>query len=240
MKDLTVMKTTNYNLFCKFKGNRDVNMIHVTRISKSMQEQYLEKPIDVNEKYEVIDGQHRLEACKITKNPVYYIVHKGWGLKEAHRLNANQKNWTTMEYLKGYCDLNFKDYIEFKEFKDKYPEINFTVLLSAAMGRNEKPTGNDLSNFKNGGFKFKDKKGAEQKLNMLLMIKSYYEGYRNTVFAWALFSALKNKDFVFQEFISKLAYQRSKLVDCTSTKQYLVSIENIYNYKRRGDNIRLF
>jgi hypothetical protein len=238
--ELKVMETMDYNLFSKFNGNRDVNMLHVNRIAKSMTEQYLIKPIDVNEKHEVIDGQHRLEACKETGNPVYYIVHKGWGLKEAHRLNANQKNWTTEEYLKGYCDLGFKDYIEFHNFKSEFSDMNFTVLLSVAMGRNEKPTGEDLSNFKNGDFKFKDKKGAERKLTQLMMVKPYYSGYNNTVFAWAVFSAIKNEDFSFQEFISKLAYQSTKLVDCTNTKQYLISIEDIYNFKRRGENVRLF
>lgn len=237
---LEIMETMDYNLFSKFKGNRDVNLLHVSRIAKSMQEQYLAKPIDVNEKYEVIDGQHRLEACKQTKNPVYYIVHKGWGLKEAHRLNANQKNWTTEEYLKGYCDLGLKDYKEFNEFKNSFSDFNFTVLLAVALGRNEKPTGGDLSSFKNGEFKFKDKKGAERKLNKLMMIKPSYEGYKNTVFAWAIFAAIKNSEFIFQEFITKLSYQSTKLVDCINTKQYLMSIEDIYNYKRRGNNIRLF
>ena len=89
--ELKVMETMDYSLFSKFNGNRDVNKLHVNRIAKSMSEQFLIKPIDVNEKHEVIDGQHRLEACKETGNPLYYIVQKGWGLQEAHRLNANQK-----------------------------------------------------------------------------------------------------------------------------------------------------
>jgi ParB-like chromosome segregation protein Spo0J len=64
--ELKVMETMDYNLFSKFNGNRDVKILHVNRIAKSMTEQFLIKPIDVNEKYEVIDGQHRLEACKET------------------------------------------------------------------------------------------------------------------------------------------------------------------------------
>lgn len=167
-------------------------------------------------------------------------MHKGWGLKQAHKLNANQKNWSTEEYLKGYCDLNYKEYLVFREYTKMYSDFNFTVLLSSASGKLEKPGGKDISDFKNGNFKFNKKDDGEKKLNQLLMIKPYYDGFNKTVFAWAIFKALSVDGFYFQDFLSKLAYQSTKLVDCTATKQYLISIEEIYNFKRRGENVRLY
>ena len=59
-----VIKTNDYNTFKVMPGNRPVNKLHVRRLSKSMEEKHLMSPILVNEKMQVIDGQHRLEAQK--------------------------------------------------------------------------------------------------------------------------------------------------------------------------------
>ena len=234
-----IFETMDYDLFSKLQGNREINELHIKRLSDSMNEVYLLKPIDVNDKYEVIDGQHRLEVCKRLKLPVYFIIHEGWGLHEAHRLNGNQKNWTSEMFLNGYCELGCKDYFVFKDFKEKYG-FNMTITHSLLLNHNEKPCGQYIKDFQNGKFKVKNLNTAIRNAEKLLMIKPYYQGYDRTVFVWALLAAINNKDFNYQEFLTKLSYQSTKLVDCTSTKQYLVSIEEIYNYKRRGDKIRLF
>jgi hypothetical protein len=44
---------------------------------------------------------------------------------------------------------------------------------------------------------------------------------------------LKNENFEFAEFITKLKQQPTTLQDCTSITQYKVLIEEIYNYRRR-------
>ena len=37
--ELKVMETMDYDLFSKFSGNRDLNLLHADRIAKSMDEQ---------------------------------------------------------------------------------------------------------------------------------------------------------------------------------------------------------
>jgi hypothetical protein len=50
-----------------------------------------------------------------------------------------------------------------------------------------------------------------------------------------------NKNFEFDQFVSKLKLQRTMLTDCVDTKQYLALIEEIYNYKRKEKvNLRYY
>ena len=71
-----VMKTNDYTIFSQIKGNRFINKSHLNRIKQSIKEEYLEVPIIVNEKYEIIDGPHRFEAVKELKKPIYFIKVK--------------------------------------------------------------------------------------------------------------------------------------------------------------------
>ena len=59
-----VLQTNVHSIFKTQKGNRPINKNHLDRLILSMKKKYLISPILVNEKMEVIDGQHRLQAQK--------------------------------------------------------------------------------------------------------------------------------------------------------------------------------
>lgn len=66
-------KTKNYSLFKKYAKNRDIDGRHVEKLIASIKTANLLdcEPILVNEKMEVIDGQHRLEAAKSLNLDIY-------------------------------------------------------------------------------------------------------------------------------------------------------------------------
>ena len=66
--------TSDYDQFTYLVGNRDIVNKHVKSLSAEIDNRDLEIPIIVNEKMEVCDGQHRLEAYKVLGKPVPYIV----------------------------------------------------------------------------------------------------------------------------------------------------------------------
>lgn len=108
---MKVETTTTYQAFKPIDGNRYVNQLHLKRLKKSMQENYLYTIIVVNERMEIIDGQHRFECAKELNLPLNYVVCKGYGLNEVHTLNQNSKVWSSEDYLDGYCKLGYQDYI---------------------------------------------------------------------------------------------------------------------------------
>ena len=119
-----------------------------------MAETYLFTVIIVNEKYEIIDGQHRFDVIQELKLPLNYIVCKGYGLNEVHILNQNSKTWTSDDYLDGYCKLGYKDYLKYKEFKELYGIGHYECMWLL--------NGSQLSNptqvFFTGDFKIKNYK----------------------------------------------------------------------------------
>ena len=106
-----VHTTTDYFLFKPIDGNRNKNLLHLNRLKKSMTENYLFTVIIVNEKYEIIDGQHRFECVKELKMPLHYIICNGYGLNEVQILNQNSKTWNADDYLAGYCNLKNENYL---------------------------------------------------------------------------------------------------------------------------------
>lgn len=226
-----VYKTEDYFLFKPIDGNRNKNLLHINRLKKSMESNYLFTVIIVNENYEIIDGQHRFEVIKELKLPLYYIVCNGYGLNEVHILNANSKTWNADDYLEGYCKMGYKDYLDYKIFKDKYGFGH--VECMTILGGNRSANGSDTKPFYNGEFKINNIHTAYNTADKIELTGSYYPGYRRRSYVYAMLKLLCNDNFEFTEYIQKLKTQPTALCDCTSVDMYVLLIEEIYNYRRR-------
>jgi len=238
-----VIKTNDYNTFKAMPGNRPVNKLHVKRLAESMQEKHLMSPILVNEKMQVIDGQHRLEAQKSLSLPVFYIINEGYGRKETHILNSNSKDWKNDDFMNAYANQGFKHYITYRKFKLEY---GFGHRECQNMLLDTKNTQQDHY-FRSGKFKIKSLDTATRYAEQILMCKQFYVtnpnlGYKRRGFVNAMLTAFRNPDYDHSVFIRKLKYQSTKLIDCTNEQGYLVLIENIYNYnnKKSHKTLRLF
>lgn len=231
---MDVLKTKDYELFSYLNGNRSLNALHLKRLTESIKEKYLVCPIIVNDKYQIIDGQHRFEAIKSLKLPLFYIIIKNYGLEEVQRFNSNQKNFSYEDYLTGYVDLGYEDYTILKEFKDRYKfDWNTSIaLLSGYAG------GDSGYKFKNGDFKIKDLKKADATAQKIEEIGQYYSGYRRKYFLVACMKMLGTKGYDQRQMIEKLKYLSAKLVDCSSTEDYLKILETVYNFKSRSETLR--
>jgi hypothetical protein len=229
MVDNYVHTTTDYFLFKSIDGNRNVNLIHYKRLQESMKRRYVFTVIIVNENYEIIDGQHRFNCIKELGLPLHYIVCKGYGLNEVHILNANSKTWNADDYLQGYCNLGLKDYILYNEFKNCYT-FGHNECMMFLSGRH---AGDKLKMFYTGEFKIKNYDDAKRKADAITSIGEYYKGYNRRAFVITMIGLLSNKNFSFNEFISKLKLQPLSLIDLPSVEAYKSLIEEIYNYRRR-------
>lgn len=224
-----VHTTTDYFLFKPIEGNRNKNLLHIYRLKKSMAETYLFTVIIVNEKYEIIDGQHRFDVIQELKLPLSYVVCKGYGLNEVHILNQNSKTWTSDDYLDGYCKLGYKDYLKYKEFKELYGIGHYECMWLL--------NGSQLSNptqvFFTGDFKIKNYNEACKIIEKIMLVEPYYQEWKRRSFILAMLQLFKNPNFELTEFLQKLKLQPTALSNCSTTNQYVSLIEEIYNYRRR-------
>jgi len=248
-----VYKTNDLSMFKEIEGNRPPNPQHIRRLADSIKTNgLLCNPILVNEKYEVIDGQHRLLASKKVSSEIYYIVLKGYSLEEVHALNLNQKNWTSKDFMNGYADMGVESYQKLREFYKKNNDYTLTDcialcsnLASSASSAisNKYRKGRNKDNikevFEEGTWKGKDFSYAQELADKIRLAKPYYKGYKRSSYLRAVLSLiLYNKSFDNSEYLHKLRIQPTALVDCTSVSAYKTLIEDIYNYKRR-DKVNL-
>lgn len=240
MKEVNqVLKTNDYSMFKHINGNRNINKLHLKRLTESIAEKYIEVPIIVNSNNQIIDGQHRFEAAKELGKDVYYIKVKNLNLDDVHRLNTNSKNWTAEEYMQGYCELGLEDYIKYRDFKRKYGFGHNET--NAILTNRSRMSGSKNTDFNDGVFKILDYDLAVKNAEKICMVREYYEGYKRRYFVYAMLELFENPDYSHVEFLNKLSFQSVKLQDCTDVKGYLILIEDIYNFKRSKNNkVRFF
>lgn len=237
---MAIYTTKDYSKFKHIDGNRSVVKPHLKRLMASIKSNYLFSPILVNEKHQIIDGQHRFEAAKELGLPIYYIIKKGYGLVEVQILNSNLKNWSTDDYMNGYIELGFEDYNLYKLFRQEFGFDHNSCLAMLSNKGNVRDGGTTLNqNFKDGTFRVINYKEAIRTAEKIKMVERYYSGYARRSFVMAMLKCFANKEYSHSVFMSKISYQSTKLVDCTNVGEYLTLIEEIYNFKSREKRVNL-
>ena len=150
------METTNYTNFKLVESNRDVSKGLVKRIEKSIKELgYVKsRPILVNSNFEIIDGQHRFNACKNLGLPIHYEVFNGDSETDnlMIKLNSVQQVWSVKDYCNHYAKKGVAFYIEVIKLQEDYKlGISNTLTICAKS--------------KGGGFAKEVHNGLDFKLN---------------------------------------------------------------------------
>jgi hypothetical protein len=236
-------------MFKTLEGNRIVNKLHVRRLKESFQESYLLSPIIVNEKFQIIDGQHRFEAAKQVGLPIYFLIAPNYGLKEVQMLNENMKNWKKEDYLNAYCDLKHPEYLKFRNFMRKFPEFGIlaceTILTGKLNGGNENGRSAELKSesnrqghysiryFQEGELTIPNYELAVENAKKILMIKPYYEGFNRPHFVRAMIGIFRIEYYNHLKFIERLNSNPLSLQNCSNVTQYKLLIEDVYNFRSR-------
>jgi hypothetical protein len=235
----TVMKTNDYSKFKTLGGNRQLNELHLKRLRSSVMTKNLlfANPILVNDKFEIIDGQHRFTVCKDLGFPIHYLLVENLGLSEVQTLNANTKNWKVEDYIDGYCDMGLQEYCYLKSLLTKTGLGVMTLLNIFASGSSG---GSTLCLVKEGKLEMVHRNRGLIMLKWIQDWRMHYEGAKARSFVFALVHLYNVKGYNHEKMMQKLQYQSTKLVDCTNTKTYLALLEEIYNFRERGEKLRFF
>lgn len=228
----TVYMTYNYDLFKTIDGNRTINQLHADRIASSMDEKQLVTPIIVNENFEVIDGQHRFTACKEKKKPLYYIICKGYGLADVHRLNEKSHNWDLKDFLEGYStfarkDPRFQDYVILKQFIE---ENKISPKMGIYLTKGEMNEQDATTEFKNGYYKARELDLAQIYLNQLEDFSVHFpEKYKTNTFMKAFRTFSNSRKYNHDNMVKKLEHTGGSLQNRSTISQYIELLSDIYN-----------
>ena len=241
-----VYRTSDLSIFKQIDGNRIPNLQHVKRLSQSIISNGMKcNPILVNEKMQVIDGQHRLMAAQESDSFIYYIVIDGYSLNEVHTLNLNQKNWSKKDFMEGYAKMGVDSYVKLSKFTTINNDFSFSDCVALCSNLSTSSSScitqsirggkamNLVEVFESGTWKGKNFELAQDWANKIRMVRPYYKGYNRSAFVGTMIGLFTNDNFNFNEFLHKASLQPTALVDCSSREQYKVLIEDIYNWKSR-------
>ncbi len=238
-----VYETTDYNGLTTTRGNRAINKLHVHRLKESFRRKYLFAPILINEKDEIIDGQHRYQAAKELGLPIRFSYVNGYGLEEVQMLNTNMKNWTKYDYLNAFCDLGYSEYLKFRNFMRRFPDFDIKACEAILTGQTGNPNTSTKSvlagrkyktrYFEEGDLKIPDYEKSVEQAEKIMMIKPYYDGYTRSTFVRSMVGLFKHENYSHSQFLQKLKNQPTALQHCTNITQYKLLIEEIYNYRSR-------
>lgn len=234
-----IHQTEDYTLFKRILGNRKMSQPHINRLIDAISQDasvISYNPIVVNEKYEVVDGQHRLEAIKKLGLPVHYIQEEGLTLANVQSLNAMSKVWSPMDYARSYSELgnkNYKLYIDFKiEFKLNHDVLRAFLSL-------DKPTTVEM--FRHGMFKVPSVDKSWDLCACHREVGEYYERYKLRSFALAFKRIWENNEYNHKRMLDKLSKFGHKIEDYSLVEDYQRALENVYNHGVPADKrVRLF
>jgi len=239
---MKVEKTTAYGQFKFLKKNREINEDHFERIRKSLEVRNLLefRPILVDEEYNVLDGQHRLEAARRMGIPIYYQVSEKHPAETIYILNSNQQNWTIQSYLNYHSNDGVEDYVQFSTFIETH-HISIATGL-ALLSTHKLSQGRVL--FKQG--KFTPGEGrmerAEEILHQVEEVKMFIRNRstRKTLFVdnerfkTTLILFLLKPGVDFKIFMKKLEYKLDYIRPCTNGEEFMRIFVAVYNYNNKN------
>jgi hypothetical protein len=96
--------STNYEKFKFIDFNRSLNEGNVKKLIalNSLDDNYKYFPIVVSRDLEIIDGQHRFEACKRTEKPIHYLMkdeNRAPTVEDVNIVNVAGRKHTTSDKL---------------------------------------------------------------------------------------------------------------------------------------------
>lgn len=124
-----VYETTNYDVFSYKRDNRVIK--ENFKLREEIKSIGILVPILVNEKYEVIDGQHRLEIARKLKKKVPFIIMNGAGKKEIISINTTSKQWMLEDFIMSFANEGIEEYEKMKKLLVDY-DVNAGTLCSLA------------------------------------------------------------------------------------------------------------
>lgn len=233
------MVTKDYSKFKNIDGNRKITPAHVEKLVAAMERRNLLEyfPVLVNEKMEVIDGQHRLIAAAKLDYPVTYEVVPGLELEDVMSINTNSKGWSTMDFIDTYIKLGNPYYEQLKKFIKR---TGFGVSLSAQLlqGKASSLTGGSHTSqlIRAGEFKVVAESFAERiaEYVRLLSPNTDFDSHKDRGFVKAIVMLDGNEGFDMERLVSKLRMHGLKLQRRPDAKYYLIHIEELYNFNAKA------
>jgi hypothetical protein len=232
--------TTDYDQFHLIPDNRPIFRTHVQDLIMSYRESpalIRLKPVLVDGDLGVVDGQHRLEACKALGIPMPYQVVPGLTIDTAQLMNALQRPWRLIDFIHSYAGSGRPEYQQIERYIDDYAPIGPSVVLNYAGGTNVRNRHSTKQRARMGKLELLPGKEAEDRLSKLSSLPVTFWHY--DAFAMAFLRVLKTVEkYDHKRMVEGL--KNAEIKRQATMLDNLRELERAYNFKRSADIVRFF
>lgn len=233
-----VYETTNYNMFKRIVGNRDIKQdAKFKELMASIKEKGQIEPAVVTHDYEIINGQNRLIACEKLGIPYKYVFgyKKSGGVTASDIADANSsRKWSIKDYVNFWANQPVPNSVSYKYFDALCNESGLThsCLLRIMPGS---AGGDCLSNLRNGKLSmslelYEKMRKCLNYLNQLGFAAWQRETKISQKAYWdAMAYAWKHPGVDMKRLLDVMYKNQHKIASYTRTKDLLQTISALYN-----------
>jgi hypothetical protein len=230
-----VLETKDYSIFKGHPDNRIIRPTHVKKLVQKMKSKGWLKSscIKVNQKYQIIDGHHRILAAVESGVPVRYEVVIGSNSDDIFELNSTQLKWSPFDHIDRFVKKGNPHYTSLSNFINKFPDFKIT---ECTMFCHNNPISVDRSTFESGNWVTKNVPLGEKWASNIIKLKEFFpKGYNKALFVRSMIRLFVSKpEFNFEQFLHKVQMRPGMIHLCGSHELYIEMIEEVYNYKSRS------
>lgn len=235
-------ETTNY---AKFKNdyNRKLSQHHILKLRREIQADGYDdiQPVIVDKDFNIIDGQHRVLACKALGVPFVYVIVPDERLDKMYKLNVNHKAWKSADWVSFYAKkLAIPDYIRLAKLMEdtKFGPTTIMGILSDALA-----TGSATEHIKNGTLTFtpQNEKKVRDLLGKAVDVISLLSHAipTNGRAVDGLVKLSKADGFSWETMRKKAKMYASKAHTCTCGDEYAFMFLDLFNYNTKDPKKRI-
>lgn len=255
-----VLLTKDYGMFKHITGNRQLNEGNIQAICNQLIDRGQQQPIIINDRNEIIDGQHRLEACKRLKMPVQYIKRSGANLDDVISTNVVGRKWAISDYINRYVAEGNRDYIELDKFVTEAKKMGFAPSVAIKIAVNGTPqyyymcddgvvrlNGSQISGpskkhkklyavgneVKIGKFKMRNPEDAYARMHQILAFKEW-SFYSKTGFVNAIMQCMRITEMDFDRLLESARKYPRKWTNEATADNFVRMFEDVYNWRRKN------
>lgn len=238
---MRINKTTDYDMFKKLPGNRPILRSHFKRLVRSINKdnQLHLHPIIVNDKNEVIDGQHRLAVARELNFEIFYIKDDTVDSDHLVLCNANQKAWAVQQFIKYYAEIKKNEnYIKLIQLSESL-DLSIKNLITLLYGT----TRLELYEFiKEGQFVMPKEEAYYQVVSRYVEFIEYCKTkhitpikmFTGTKFLRAFYKFVNDKEVNLKQFYDNLDKRWYDLKPQFDSWAWLDLLLEIYNYNKKN------
>jgi len=226
----------DYGRFKYMKGNRAVNPNKVNRIVNSVKDKadmLKYNPVIVTSRYEVLDGQHRLEASKELQRPVYFMIAPLADVQTVATLNSNTDSWSMKNFLTCYRELGNKHYEKLAKFMEEYDLDLSTSMHLLYEGKAKTFNSPARTIFRDGKFEIRREKIARGIAELYSDLAEFHDGKPSRSFAEAVDTLYYSDVYDHPAMRDRLRHYSLTIERQPTRKLYLQELQRLFNHRQQ-------